>query len=163
MNIKEKYLLEAKLGILHFETIDWMAQIQFYFDEFCALQELLNRRKDQDGIEEQVHKDMVLRVTTMMKRISNVVISDLIEHEKYLSCILMEEEGNNRSVLNRYLRNRFANDAKFKELQYRDKHRLIAQKIIGLQKDVKGLKQDIYRFLSKKHPKQRHGFDRGHC
>lgn len=138
MNIKAQYMLSAGLATLHFETMDWLGKIEFYHDEFHVFQQLTDRRKNNNYMEQQVHKDINLCMKAIMDRLLNLIM-ELTLHEKYLSNLLMnEKEATNHD--------------------FRQKHKLIAQRVIKLEADVRLSKKEMHHFLVVKHPRQRHGF-----
>ena len=131
-------MLTADLATLNFETMDWMKKVLFYTDEFRFFQDLTDHKKNNSVIQEQVHRDIDLKMNTMIDRLLRLT-KDLTAHEKYLSIVIKDE-----------------NDTKHPN--FREKHGQLARRIIKLDEHVLVSKKEIYPFLLTKHPKQRHGF-----
>lgn len=138
-NIKARYMLEAGLGILHFEAMEWMEEAEFDVHELSVLGMLSNSKKTEDPVSEQKHKDLILNINCCLNRLSNELLPDLQEHERYLSGLL-------------------TGGSEIKDTEFRLKHKAISKKMLRLHTDIKRAKNEVYAFLAVGNHPQRHGF-----
>ncbi len=138
-NIKAQYLLEAGLGILHFQAMEWIEEAEFDIHELSVLGLLSNSKEAPDPVAEQKHKDIILTLDRYLKRLSGELLPELQQYERYLSGLMME-------------------GTEIKEGSYRPKHKALTQKISKLDTDIKRLKKEVYAYLVVGHHQQRHGF-----
>ncbi len=128
MNPKAKYLLEAALDTLHFETKDWIDETKFYFYELKFLNDLISDRIGRSTLEGQDHMTLYRNLDKMLHTLSEEMGHELTAHEAYLSELL---------------------DAKAKghDLDYRSKHKTISKKMIVLKEAVRNLKRSIFEYI----------------
>ncbi len=128
MNPKEKYLLEAGLDILHFESKEWIAEVRFYLDELRFFNDLIVERIGSSTMEGQDHKTIYQNLDKLLLTLSVEMLQKLTLHESYLSELL---------------------DAKMNvhDVDYRSKHKAISEKMSILKKAVLDLKRSIFKYI----------------
>lgn len=139
MNIKTQYLLEASLETLHFETKEWIEEIRFWYDELRILIELVDRKIAHNNLEDQMHKDLLLNVTSMVNRLNDQNLKDVLDHERYLASLFLLKDKVNDGA-------------------YRERHKKIAQDMIKLKINVRSLRKQVLDFLERKEFGLRHEF-----
>lgn len=128
MNPKAKYLLEAGLDILHFETKEWISEVRFYFDELKIFNHLISQRIGSSTMEGQGHKTLYRNLDGMLQKLSKEMLHELKAHETYLSELLDAE-------------------TKGHDLDYRSKHKMISEKMEVLKEAVRDLKKAIFEYI----------------
>lgn len=139
MNIKAKYLLEASLETLHFETKEWIEEVRFWVDELSILGDFVDHKIAHNNLEDQINKDLQRNVNSMLDSLSNEIVKNLLGHERYLSSLL-------------------SLDGNAKESMYREKHKEFAHQMIHLKGDIRTLKKRVFKFLARKEFGERHDF-----
>ncbi|WP_431160750.1 hypothetical protein [Flagellimonas beolgyonensis] len=131
MNIKNHYLLNASLETLHFETKEWIEEVRFWLDEIEILHTLVDRKMAQNKLEDQIHRDLQLNLRSLLDRLSDQTINELLEHERYLSGLISIKEVANQEA-------------------YRQNHGRISLEMVRLRRDVRALKIKVLQFLERK-------------
>ncbi len=139
MNIKTAYLLQGSLETLHFETKEWIEEVKFWIDELTILEDLTDHKIAHNNLEDQIHRDMQLNMSTMLDHLSNRILHTLFGHESFLSSLFKVNE-------------------KLDENEYREKHKEIALNMIHLKNDIRTLKKKAFAFLEQKEFGLRHNF-----
>ena len=139
MNIKAKYLLEASLETLHFETKEWIEEVRFWFDELSILADFVDHKIAHNNLEDQINKNLQLNVNSMLDSLSKSNLQNLLGHERYLSSL-------------------FSLDGMAKEGMYREKHKEFAHQMIRLKSNIRTLKKRVFKFLERKEFGERHDF-----
>ncbi|MBO0592661.1 hypothetical protein I2486_14750 [Cellulophaga sp. E16_2] len=132
-------MMKPRIGMLHFETMEWIHEVEFYLDEFNVLEELVKRKEDYSNLAKQLHKDIAHTISTVLDRLIIDFIHQLTYHEKHLSSFIM---GNTKTSAELYL----------------ERHQKLAKTLSQLKDKVRELKKKIYRYLLSKKHEQRHGF-----
>lgn len=128
MNIKAKYLLEANLETLHFETMEWFEDVRFWLHKIRILGELVDRKIAHKNLEAQVQKDLESGLQSLLVLLAEETLQNLLDHEKYLSSL-------------------FSMKGISKDGVYRETHKKIAQDMIRLKIEVRELKRQVFDFL----------------
>lgn len=131
MNPKVKYLLDAGLDTLHFETVEWLEDVRFWCDEMRIFSDMVDHKIAHNNLEDQIHKDLQLNLHTMLHRLSLGTLQDLEGHERYLSGLFELDDTSEDNV-------------------YRNTHKKFAQQMIHLKNDIRALKKRTFDFLERK-------------
>ena len=131
MDIKRQYLLGASLETLHFETREWIEEVRFWFDELIIFGDMVNQKIAYDNVENQIHKELELYLSSLLDRLFNSTLYELLKHEKYLSRVLSMNHTANEGA-------------------YRERHKTMAQNMIRLKKEIKEIKKRVFEFLEQK-------------
>ena len=123
--VKEKYLLEASLEVLHQESLSWLNTVSFWEDENKFYKDLLNNKLFQN-----VSQKDKLNINTLLDTIiGNKLItfkSEVSLHERNLDTILISNIGND---------------------DYRRKHKSLLQKFIEFDQGMRDIKKGIFELL----------------
>lgn len=139
MEIINSYQLEISLESLHFETKEWLEEVQFYLCELRLFNTMITHKKTRNALEEQIIADVMINIRAVMDEISEKIIKDLSAHEKYLSGI-------------------FLNSIDVNVKEYRQKHKCIESQIRSLQKKIYFLKTRVYYIFKKEQFIYRHNY-----
>jgi len=122
---KERLLLENSLEALHRESTTWLSTLDFWHDENTFYKDLLNNRLFQNV----THKDRDSISTLMDKVVGdklNAFKAEVLIHEHNLDVLLQtkSEEGN-----------------------YRSKHRLLLNRFLEFEANMKEIKTGVFELL----------------
>ncbi|WP_158976551.1 hypothetical protein [Cellulophaga sp. L1A9] len=132
-------MMKPKIGMLHFETVEWIHEVEFYLDEFRVLEELIQRKEDHTNLAKQLHRDIAHTISIVLDQLSRDFIDKLVKHEKHLSNFIMSDTKTNADL-------------------YLERHQKLAKMLNQLKRQVRKLKKKVYRYLLEKKYQQRHGF-----
>lgn len=134
---KKMYLLEAPLEILHSESLDWLEEIEFWKDEsafFYAL--IIGKTKENPPVfETKEAKDIERHLVYVSAEKLDDFKMEVQGHEKFLARLL--------------------ESARMNEQLYRDRHKVIAEKMHGFEKEFKEMKKKVFLLAEKATVKKR--------
>lgn len=80
-----------RVADLHYETIEWIKEAQFYLDEIEVFQRLIHNKQLPNHVGEQISRDVDLNLNTMANKIHKDVVRRLRDHETYLYTLVDPE------------------------------------------------------------------------
>ncbi len=124
LNPKANLLLGAGLDVLHFESREWVAKIDFWKDEVQFFEKLLKRKNSEDNL-----KQNYTSVLQNLDKIHGNLFQDLgesiKEHERLLASLDKKSKGLSDSI-------------------YREKHKKLTKRLIGFENDFKTFKKIVF-------------------
>lgn len=128
MNLKQKYMLKADIGTLHFETKEWISETSFYEEELHFLKGLVQNRIGSNTTEGQEHKEIYQNIEAMLVQLSEQFQKLLADHEKKLFAILDRVDAEDRdSIIS--------------------EHKVLTLKMASLKAGVVQLKKSIFGYI----------------
>ena len=125
-NPKSTFLLGAGLDVLHQESQEWLATIEFWKYELRFFAEILYWKEP--ITEYQVaFQNLLVQFDLLQSRIDSELEAMVMDHEKYLADLLRNEKGSN--------------------WEYRNKHKEIAEAIHDTTKRYKSFKKDVFEYV----------------
>lgn len=123
--------LNDRVIALHYETIEWIKEAQFYLDQIEVFQRLIHNKSIPNHVGEQISRDVDLNLSTMADKIQKDVVRRLIDHESYLHSLVNPKVA-------------------LAELQYKEKHTALATIVKNLKVAVSNLKAQVQKFMLQK-------------
>ena len=128
MDLKQKHMLKADIGTLHFETKEWISETDFYEEELHFLKQLIQNKIGSNTTEGQDHKEIYQHIDTMLAQLSDEFQILLAEHEKQLFTALDKENSRDSAYII-------------------SEHKNLALKMTALKKGVIQLKKSIFGYV----------------
>lgn len=125
-NPKETFLLGAGLDVLHHESQEWLATIEFWKYELRFFAEILYWKEPQEKIED-LFQSLLKRFEALHPKIDTELENEVMDHEKYLADILRNEQGSN--------------------WEYREKHKQIKLLMLETTEMYKAFKKDVFEYV----------------
>ena len=119
--VKEKYLLDASLEILHQESLTWLNTVSFWEDENDFYKDLLNNKLFQNVSQKDKSNINTLLDNIMVNRLSSFK-NEISLHEKNLDKLLQSNIDNG---------------------EYRRKHKSLLQKFLEFNQGMKEIKTGV--------------------
>ena len=132
MTIAAKYLLEASLSDLHFQSKEWIEEIEFYSEELNFLNSLIVEKINTTTTIDLDHKEIYRNIDSLLFKLSENFLGTLHAHEKLLSKIIASNSPHDNKT-------------------YRMDHITLSKKMKTLKKGIKELKKALFTYL-KNHP-----------
>jgi len=120
-----------RVSDLHYETMEWLKEAQFYLDEIEVFQRLIHKKQLPNHVGEQISRDVNLNLSTMADKIHKDVVKRLRDHESYLYALENPEVAIAGS-------------------QYNEKHSALASIVKNLKVGVSNLKGQVQKFMLQK-------------
>ena len=128
MDPKQKHMLKADIGTLHFETKEWVSETGFYEEELYFLKGLVQNRIGSNTIEGREHKEIYQHIEAMLAQLSGQFQILLADHEKKLFAILDKENaGDTSSIIS--------------------EHKVLTLKMAAIRAGAVQLKKSIFRYI----------------
>lgn len=129
LNPKENLLLGAGLDVLHFESKEWLAKVEFWKDEVQFFENLLKKNKSTDS-SKQNYTDLLKSLDKIHKNFYEDLEVSIREHERLLASMEKDTKGVSDSV-------------------YREKHRKLMSRMNNFEKDFKSFKKIVFDHVKK--------------
>ena len=124
LNPKANLLLGAGLDVLHFESREWVAKIDFWKDEVKFFENLLKKKKSEDSLKQnytsllesldKIHGNLFLDLEESIK-----------EHERLLASLDKKSKG-------------------LSDSNYREKHKKLTRRLNSFENDFKTFKKIVF-------------------
>lgn len=128
-NPKTDLLLGAGLNLLHQESGEWLDTIAFWKDETRFFADLLQKKETREGIKSEYGK-MLKNLDKIHENLFDYLADDIIGHEKLLSRLQKGEKG-------------------LADAHYRDKHRILKQRMDVFTNDFREFKKMVFGYVKK--------------
>lgn len=128
---KNSFLLEAPLEVLHSQSLEWLAEVEFWKDEAAFFYKIIiEKTKENPGAfrskeAKEIEKHLIY---VSAEKIDDLRL-EIQTHERFLA--------------------RLVENPKLDEQLYRSRHKAIAQKIHAFEYEFKGMKKKVF-LLSEK-------------
>ena len=128
---KKTYLLEAPLEILHSESLEWLDEIEFWKDESAFFYALIigKTKENPAAFEAKDAKDIERHLIYVSAEKLDDFKMEVLGHEKFLARLL--------------------ESARMNEQLYRERHKIIAEKMHGFEKEFKEMKRKVFLLAEK--------------
>lgn len=128
MTIAAKFLLEASLDQLHFQTKEWIDEVKFYSEELNFLNGLIVEKIDTRTTKDIDHKEIYRNIDTLLFKLSDDLLKNLYAHEKLLAKIISAKNPHDNKT-------------------YRIDHIALSKKMKALEMGIKHLKKALFTYL----------------
>ena len=125
-NPKETFLLGAGLDVMHHESLEWMATMEFWKYELRFFAEILYWKEPTEKAED-LFQSLLKRFEILHPRIDTELEAEVMGHEKYLADLLRNEQGSN--------------------WEYRDQHQKIKMLMLETTETYKAFKKDVFNYV----------------
>ena len=124
LNPRESLLLGAGLDVLHFESMEWVAKIDFWKDEVQFFENLLKKKKSEDS-QKQNYTSLLENLDNIHKNLFQDLEESIREHERLLASLDKNSKGLSDSV-------------------YREKHGKLSRRMKSFENDFKTFKKVVF-------------------
>ena len=124
LNPKTNLLLGAGLDVLHFESREWVAKIDFWRDEVQFFENLLKKKKSEDSIK-QNYTSLLENLDKIHGDLFQDLGESIKEHEELLASLDKKSKGLSDST-------------------YREKHRKLTARMKSFENDFKTFKKVVF-------------------
>ena len=76
--------MDTSLSSIHFETQEWLREVDFYKNELNYQFNLITEMIGSSTIDDQQHKDIFRNINSMLDKLTNESATQLIRHEQNL-------------------------------------------------------------------------------
>lgn len=125
-NPKTDYLLGAGLDVLHQESKEWQETVAFWKDETKFFANLLHKKEPKVS----EYGKMLQNLDKIHQNLFDYLADDIVEHERLLSRLQKGEKG-------------------LSDGDYREKHRVLKNRMDLFSQDLKELKKMIFGYAKK--------------
>lgn len=129
MDLKQKHMLKADIGTLHFETKEWISETDFYAEELHFLKQLIQEKICDNTTQGQGHKEIFKHIDTMLAELSDAFRSLLAKHEKQLFAAQNEQHSEDMGYII-------------------SEHKVMTLKMGSLKAGVVQLKKSVFEYIS---------------
>lgn len=130
MDLKQKHMLKADIGTLHFETKEWISETYFYEEELHFLKQLIQNRIGVNTTEGRDHKEIYQHIETMLTQLSDEFHILLADHKKLLFTAMDKEDSKEKAYII-------------------SEHKDLTLKMTALKTGVVQLKKSIFGYIKK--------------
>ena len=125
-NPKATYLLGAGLDVLHHESQEWLATIEFWKYELRFFAEILYW-KEPVKENQELFEQLFNKFEALHQKVDSDLERAVMDHEKYLTDLMRNEKGSN--------------------WEYRAKHKEISVLMNNVTKEYKQFKKDVFEYV----------------
>ncbi|HLG33597.1 MAG TPA: hypothetical protein VI757_01850 [Bacteroidia bacterium] len=136
-SLKESYLLEVPVDVLHRESMEWLGEIEFMKDEAAFFYGLIIRRlkTPYDTINAEELKSIENHLIFFSTNMLAMLHDSIAKHEMFLSKMIESVKQDEKS--------------------YRSRHIILANKFTAFEKEFKELKRKIFSVVEREVKKKK--------